>query len=174
MSEFESPKNAFLVIGCGKAKIWDRKPYLDRVSAKDAYTSGLFRLCRLYAETFYPGRWLILSSRYGLVLPEEYIEKYDASFKSSRLSEKDTVITPEILKKQCRYYFNDATKVVCIAGNEYTSILRSSLQEGVQMESPLAHMGLFARMAWLRSQVNNRNSSLARSINNGGQGSIPH
>jgi cytoplasmic iron level regulating protein YaaA (DUF328/UPF0246 family) len=152
----KSLKDTFLIIGCGKAKIWDRHPNLGQVPAKDAYTGGLFRLCRHYAETFYPDRWLILSAKYGLVLPDEPIEKYDVSFKPIKSTKKKTTATLWTLKKQCQLYLAGARNLICIAGEKYSLALESVLHERVQIKYPLAHMGLFARMAWLKTAINSK------------------
>lgn len=160
--EFESSKDTFLVIGCGKAKIWDRHPHFGKVCAKDAYVGGLFRLSRLYAETFYPHRWLILSARYGLVLPSEPIANYDVSFNSGRSLGKNMVLNGNTVTKQSQYYFKEAKKVVCITGENYVRVLKASLQKGIQIECPLAHMGLYARMAWLKAEIRNINSSVTK------------
>src|SRR6266516_6226594 len=68
---------AVTVIGCGKAKIWDKCPKAGRVQAKDAYTSSLFKLSRTFAEKHTPDNWLILSAKYGLIRPNERISNYN-------------------------------------------------------------------------------------------------
>lgn len=160
ISDFQ--KDIFLVIGCGKAKIWDKDPHLGPVPSQVAYTGGLFRLCRRYAELYYPDRWLILSAKYGLVLPDEPIEKYDVSFKSAN----KMVVKVNALVDQCQYYFGEARKVICIAGREYILILESALQRRIPLESPLAHMGLFARMAWLKTQIHHARDKHGNMSNN--------
>jgi len=148
-----SEKDAYLIIGCGKAKIWDSKPFLRSIRSKEAYTSAMFRLCRMYAEAFYPGRWLILSAKYGLILPDKRIEKYDVSFGSVKQANKHRLITIDTLARQCKNHLHNAKKVVCLAGKQYALMLKSVLQNETEMECPLSNMGLFARMAWLRTQI---------------------
>ena len=69
-----------VIVPCGKAKIWDRRPETGAVAARLAYTGYPFRVNVAYAERF-AGRWVILSARYGFIAPDFSIpEPYDASF----------------------------------------------------------------------------------------------
>lgn len=59
-----------ILIGCGRAKQEGRH------EAQDLYTGSLFRARRTYAErTGDP--WYIISAKYGLVRPEQWIDSYD-------------------------------------------------------------------------------------------------
>ena len=65
-----------IIIPCTQEKIWDSQPELGSVAAKDAYTKPVFRAWRSYAKQ--AGCPLfILSTKYGLVRPDQLIEKYN-------------------------------------------------------------------------------------------------
>jgi hypothetical protein len=64
------------VVPCVSQKVWDLKASPTSVAAKDAYVEGRFRKWRRYAEgSDLP--WFILSTKYGLVRPEQNIENYN-------------------------------------------------------------------------------------------------
>jgi hypothetical protein len=65
-----------IVVPCTQEKIWDSQPNVGPVSAKDAYTKEAFRTWRLYAEQS-GCSWFIMSTKYGLLRPDQPIEKYN-------------------------------------------------------------------------------------------------
>lgn len=68
--------SALIIIGCGKDKLDRRAP------AQDLYTGQLFQARRAYAEAQgHP--WMIISAKYGLLLPTEEIDPYDLSLGST-------------------------------------------------------------------------------------------
>ncbi len=137
-----------LVVGCGKAKIWDTKPCVGRVAAKDAYTSSLFRLCRRHAEKHHPHTWVILSAKHGILHPDTKIAKYDISLDTEAEETLRRRINTQWVK-----LFPRALKVKSLAGAAYTAMLRASIPQGVRVEVPLQSMGLFHRLAWLKHKV---------------------
>jgi hypothetical protein len=72
------------LIACSRTKA-DRP-----VPARELYLSPLFRAARAYAERRYgPGRWLILSARYGLVKPDHVVAPYDLSLRQLTSRERE-------------------------------------------------------------------------------------
>ena len=65
-----------IIIPCTQEKIWDSEPTLGAVAAKDAYTKPVFRTWRSYAEQS-GCPWFILSTKYGLITPDQPIQKYN-------------------------------------------------------------------------------------------------
>jgi len=59
-----------------------RKKLRTRARAKDLYASPLFQLCYEYAKMLRPDAIFILSAKYGLVRPEQYIAPYDVTLNS--------------------------------------------------------------------------------------------
>lgn len=65
-----------IVVPCTQEKIWDTQPNAGAVAAKDAYTKPAFRAWRAYAEQA-GGPWFILSTKYGLISPDQPIDRYN-------------------------------------------------------------------------------------------------
>lgn len=71
-----------IIIPCTQEKIWDSQPDLGPVPAKDAYTKTAFRAWRSHAEKS-RCPWFILSTKYGLIIPDQPIEKYNVPISSA-------------------------------------------------------------------------------------------
>ena len=71
-----------IIIPCTQEKIWDSQPTLGAVAAKDAYTKPVFRVWRSYAEQS-GCPWYILSTKYGLLKPDQLIERYNIPISSA-------------------------------------------------------------------------------------------
>ncbi|HET6311145.1 MAG TPA: hypothetical protein VFH00_09110 [Candidatus Nitrosotalea sp.] len=69
------------LVGCVKSKL--DKP----ISARDLYTSPLFRGRRKYVERTCD-RWFVLSAKHGLVDPDTVLEPYDQTLKNSGRAER--------------------------------------------------------------------------------------
>ncbi|MCA1616467.1 MAG: hypothetical protein LC800_20705 [Acidobacteria bacterium] len=74
----DMPKT-LVIIPCGAAKCWRKRPDLGAVPASLAYTGTPFRVNKSYAERF-GDRWLILSARYGLIEPDHPVTDYNTTF----------------------------------------------------------------------------------------------
>jgi len=135
---------AVTVVGCGKAKIWDKCPKLGKIQAKDAYTGSLFRLSRLFAEKHARKNWLILSAKYGLVRPNRRILNYDVTIGSPGAT------TPQRVRSQWRRLANERTVAICLASENYVRLLRDALPENVAIKTPLEGLDLFKRTPWLK------------------------
>lgn len=144
-SSGQGDTSTILVIACGKAKIWRRSRSPEKVPAKIAYTSSLFRLSRKYAEQFFAGRWVILSAKHGLLLPNREIRNYDVTFTEARKSVSDRK-----LMRQWMSIFPNVRVVVSLAGQSYNERLRRCLPSDVELTVPLSRLNLFERIQWLK------------------------
>jgi hypothetical protein len=142
-----------LIIGCGRAKVWKKKPWFGPTKASDAYVSPLFRACRRYAETFHANNWFILSAKYGFLSPDTLICNYDTTFGERNASE---VISAEHFKSQFESTLAEYRVIVSLAGRLYNRRLASVLLKEQTLELPLASLGLFNRMKWLKKAVSDR------------------
>ena len=71
-----------IIVPCTQEKIWATHPDAGAVAAKDAYTKSAFLAWRQHAEeSGLP--WFILSTKYGLVRPEQPIENYNVPVSSA-------------------------------------------------------------------------------------------
>jgi len=138
-----------VIVGCGKAKVWDKNTALSRVAAKNAYVSSLFKLCRQYAERHDPHGWAILSAKYGLIHPSHQISNYDVRF-SGR---KNGAAEPATIAAQWSLLFPQAREVISLASEDYNEVLSLALPCGVKLRDPMRGLDLFQRMAWLKSRL---------------------
>ncbi len=138
------------VVSCGKKKIWDvNKNAPKRVPAKNAYIGMLTRLAIRYAEKFYPGRWVILSAKYGFLLPDEEIEYYDVELV------KVTRQYVEMLKKQIvEKGLDKFSKVVVLGGKKYVQACILAFDNKVVVDL-FSGLGLFDRIRLLSNALKN-------------------
>jgi hypothetical protein len=149
MNDPKQGQKVALVIGCGKQKIWRQHPRLGPVAAGVAYTGALFQASRRYAERFYRDNWFILSAHFGLLHPATQIMDYDTTFGQNG----DAVIPIAKLQRQCEAMLGRYDWVISLASQAYNQQLSQSLRKGQSLEIPLASVGLFDRMKWLRRAV---------------------
>lgn len=114
-------KRSLCIISCGSKKVWDKKPDIGYIEAKNAYTGNYFKKNMLYASTFYKN-WVILSAKYGFLYPDQLIEgPYDLSFNMSN----PNVINIEQLKKQVREKnLFQYEEIVVLGGSQYVKIVK--------------------------------------------------
>jgi hypothetical protein len=122
---------SILLIGCVKKKADTARP------ARELYTSPLFMRRRAYAEAA-GVPWFILSSRWGLVTPEQVLAPYDMYLgdqpQSYRLAWGQFVTEQLALRTQLLR----GTSVEVHAGEVYVEAIRRPLVErGVQLVSPV-------------------------------------
>ncbi|MDD4128027.1 MAG: ATP-binding protein, partial [Methanomicrobium sp.] len=83
-----------VITPAGEEKIWDRDENLDKtrhIKAEYAFTGRFAERCHEYSKKFYPEDRVILSPKYGFVLPHEEILNYsENSFADSGI-EFDTI-----------------------------------------------------------------------------------
>ena len=66
-----------IIAPCTREKIWDIQPDRGEVAARDAYIKPAFVKWRQFSEdSELP--WLILSTKYGFLKPDQLISKYEA------------------------------------------------------------------------------------------------
>lgn len=83
-----------VITPAGEEKIWDRDRNLDltsQVKAEYAFTGRFAERCREYSKKFYPDDRVILSPRYGFVLPHEEIKNYAGDTFAGSGIEYDTI-----------------------------------------------------------------------------------
>ncbi len=117
-------RNILLIVPCSRRKIWDSNPLQGPTPARDAYTSTYFRLCKSYAESR-DLEWVILSAKYGLVLPDYLIESnYDVSFKDSN---KHSVPIERVIEQMQTLGISRFKTILSFCGRAYNNMLEVSL-----------------------------------------------
>lgn len=143
-------EDTLLIVPCSKKKIWDRKPMVKGVPAKDAYVSSYFKLCRTLAEiTSLP--WVIFSAKYGLIRPDFVIPaNYDVSFdKNSNKTVDLSLITQQMNLYQVHIF----KKVYSFCGNNYNKILCDAfILFNISIENPIPEnmRSIGKRQKWIK------------------------
>lgn len=126
-----------VVIGCGAAKLERRAP------AAELYTGQHFRVCRSTAEALAgPGRWFILSARYGLVAPSAELEPYEL-----RLGQDGAVGWPQVRRQALRLGVL-GEPVTALCGAAYAEVLEHVFRD---VRRPLAGLGIGHQRGMLRA-----------------------
>jgi len=131
-----------VLVGCVKSK------RTLAAAAKDLYTSALFTKERAYAErTGVP--WYILSAKYGLVGPDEWIEPYEMYLPETAPSYR-RAWGARVIEQLERCEGPLQGKVIEIhAGAAYLEALRSGLTKlGALVTEPLEGLRMGERLAW--------------------------
>ena len=126
------------VVPCGSLKIWHRNPDTGPTKAKDVYIGPFAKACIDYAERFYPGRYVILSAKYGFLFPDELIPgNYNVTFNNP----KTNPIGVEELRKQAEHKgLMKYDEIVVVAGSNYVKIVRKVFA-GKKIITPLEGRG---------------------------------
>lgn len=130
-----------VLVGCVKSKRSTPAP------ASDLYTSTLFGRRREYAEAS-GAPWFVVSSRWGLVAPDEVIAPYDVY-----LGEMPTAYRRawgEFVVEQLRQYLDLRGAVVEIhAGDHYVDALRPAIERaGATLVDPVDAHSMGETLAW--------------------------
>ena len=135
--------NTLILLGCGAAKREGPAP------AVDLYTGSLYRKSLAYARKL-GGPHFILSALHGVVSPERVLVPYDNTLadRSTRASWAQWVGT-DLLDRTVA-----GDELVVLAGRRYWGGWAPRLRTaGRIVTTPLAGMGMGARMHWLTEQV---------------------
>lgn len=125
-----------VIVPCGGQKIWDREPGRGDTAASEVYTSGFFRINRLYAERF-GDAWVILSAKYGFVRPSDPIPgPYNVTFKRKASGP----VSVAVLRDQVRDLGLDSYEpVLCLGGLDYRRMVEDAFRSfGVEVMAPFA------------------------------------
>ena len=126
------------VVPCGSLKVWDKNPNAGPTMARDVYIGPFAKTCIEYAEKFYPNSYVILSAKYGFLLPDEIVpENYNVTFNDP----KTNPITVEELRKQAeRKGLTNYDEIVVLAGSNYVEIVKKVFT-GKRVITPLRGLG---------------------------------
>jgi len=137
------------LVACGAKKKATAAP------AKDLYISSLFKKSRSFAESKCE-KWFILSAKYGLLLPEQFVEPYNETLKSYGVKERAE--WAEFVFQDISKHINPGDKIIFLAGNCYRQFLIPKLQAmGIQIEVPMKGLRIGEQLHFLDVQ-NKRNN----------------
>ena len=104
-------------------------------------------------------RWLVLSAKHGVVLPEQVIAAYDTSMNSlTRLERRRWA---DGVPQSLEHHLSGIKRVCFVAGKDYYGLLSDSLRKrGLIVETPLAHKRQGEQLAYLKKESLSGASSL--------------
>jgi len=142
--------NILAVVPCGKRKIWDVNPD-GPTEAKYVYIGPFARLCREYAEKFYPDSWVILSAKYGFLFPDDIVSgPYNVTFNDP----KTNPITVDELRKQAvEKGLDKFDKIVVLGGRNYVDIVKSVFSDKIVVAPLDKYGGLGRKMSALKRAI---------------------
>jgi hypothetical protein len=121
--------------------------------ARNLYTSPLFMAASAYAEKI-SDEWYIISAKYGLVIPSEFIEPYDVTLKT--MSALERKIWAERVFSGLKPLLNTHDTVVFLAGVIYRENLVKKVKEfGCKVEIPMEGLRIGEQVSWLQGQLKN-------------------
>ncbi|MHA2248207.1 MAG: hypothetical protein ACXADY_24875 [Candidatus Hodarchaeales archaeon] len=123
----------FFIVPCGKKMLWDIDPYYkgEKVAARFAYKGGLSSSAIACAQTFkHLGHaFLILSTKYGFLDPDEEIEMY---------REEDFIISDSLLIEQAQALdLSEIEAILVLASKEYNEKVHVAFH---QCDIPIGHL----------------------------------
>jgi cytoplasmic iron level regulating protein YaaA (DUF328/UPF0246 family) len=138
-------EDAVVLVSCVKSKLEFA------AEAKSLYTSAWFVKVRSLVEAA-EANWCIISSRYGVVEPDEVIAPYDFTLNTLGVAERRQWASKVLTKlepKLCR-----ARKVVLFAGARYREFLVTPIRRrGLRVDIPMENLRRGEQLAWLSRYV---------------------
>jgi cytoplasmic iron level regulating protein YaaA (DUF328/UPF0246 family) len=128
------------LVSCGGPKV------AERARARNLYTGSLFRDARAWAMK-HADDWRILSAKWGLVDPDEFLDPYDLSMDD--LDRNDREVWGRHVRAELRKegLWND--RLVLFAGVKY----ESAVEGAPNVEKPLAGLGTGYRRHWFKENT---------------------
>jgi len=135
------PVGDVLLVGCVKSKRPQAAP------ARDLYTSTLFARRRRYAERS-GARWFVVSSRWGLVTPEEVIAPYDV-FLGDMPASYRRAWAAFVVAQLAGHLELAGASIEIHAGDHYVDALRPAIEgAGAELIDPVDAHSMGETLAW--------------------------
>lgn len=135
------------LVGCGMKKRPGTHP------ARELYTGPLFRAALDYSLAHHQATY-ILSARYGLVHPDHPLQSYDLPLSYRPQTERELWARAVVIHLERVFRRDHPTTFVLLAGTLYVQPIldaaRAARNADWRFDDPLAHLGLFDRIRWLR------------------------
>jgi len=114
--------------------------------AKDLYCSTWFNKAKKRAEQY--DNWLILSAKYGLIIPNQRISKYNLTL--NQMTEKQRQIWSIKIYHQLKNHLKNIDNIIFFAGVNYRKYLAPQLiKDGYKVDIPMKGLGIGKQMQWL-------------------------
>ena len=140
-----------MIVPCGQAKIWDKRPEAGAVEARMAYSGGPFGINRAYAERF-ADRWVVLSAKYGFISPGFMIPgSFNVTFKRKKSAPVDVDTLRQQVERQGLMEFDP---VIALDGKEYQRAVRAAFEQWpVHIVSPFAGLPIGKAMQAVKRSI---------------------
>jgi hypothetical protein len=115
-------------------------------------SSNLFRKAYAYCSKKYD-RIVILSAKYGLLLPDEEIEAYNVTLNNMSMNEVEKW-SESVFQMKLKIDLSDICKVYFHAGKRYRQYLIPKI-EGMRIrcETPLKNLSIGKQLSWYEKHV---------------------
>lgn len=118
--------------------------------ARDLYISSLFINAAAYAEKI-SDEWYIISAKYGLVRPSDFLEPYDLTLKNMPVPERRR--WAELAFSDLKPLLQTTDTVVFLAGVIYRENLVPKVEElGCKVKIPMEGLRIGEQVSWLQKQ----------------------
>lgn len=118
------------VVGCGEKKLARPAP------AGQLYNGAYFRSCAMTAAAIAPGRWYILSAKYGLIAPSKVIEPYNLTMW------QPGAVDVDVVRRQADALGLLGELVIALCGRRYADVLEEVWKPTGYVMRPLAGAGM--------------------------------
>lgn len=119
--------------------------------ARDLYTSSLFVNAARYAEKT-SDEWYIISAKYGLVRPSDFIEPYNVTL--NKMSAPDRRKWAEKVFSDLKPLLDVTDTVVFLAGVKYReNLVKKVAALGCKVEIPMEGLRIGEQVSWLQKQL---------------------
>jgi len=119
--------------------------------ARYLYTSDWFKKAARYAGQI-ADEWYILSTKYGLVHPDQVLDPYNATLKTMKKSARQAWAERVFASLQSRLSLDDT--LVFLAGQAYREFLVDRLSRlGCKIEIPMEGLRIGEQMQWLNQHM---------------------
>jgi len=119
--------------------------------ARDLYTSPLFVNASAYAEKI-SDDWYIISAKYGLVRPSDFIDPYDVTL--NKMSAPERRKWAELVFSDLKPLLKATDTVVFLAGVIYRENLVKKVKGlGCKVEIPMKGLRIGEQVSWLQEQL---------------------
>jgi hypothetical protein len=119
-----------VIVPCTQEKVWDTNPSGGAVAAQDAYTKPAFLKWRRFAEQS-GAVWFILSTKYGLLRPDQRIEKYNVPISSAI---GDVALLTRLKKQGVEFDLRQFDRVILLDWERFEPLVRAALPDQKQYE----------------------------------------
>jgi hypothetical protein len=145
-------RDRLIIIPCGKKKVWDNGVTKGPVPARSAYTGTMFKLGVKLAESM-KADWIVLSAKYGFILPDHLIGPYDVTFKkksSGPISNKE-LYSQVNYDHACLLGYGE---IIGLGGTEYRKAIKDSfcMYKG-NLTFPLAGLSMGYYLQYLKRAI---------------------